>query len=66
MDTGKNLLGKEYVQRIRDALNDPENKFTPDGYMLLESMAVYQEEYDRLKEHPLKGVLGHVTKVSRT
>lgn len=33
---------------------------------MLESEKVFMEEQERLKEHPLKGVLGHVTKVSRT
>ena len=59
MDTGKNLILKEYVDNIRKALKDESNDFTTDGYILLESLAVQQEEVLKLNTSPVKEVLGH-------
>lgn len=69
MDTGKNELSPEIIEAIRNAVKEEiadaiinQHPF----FGMLESEKVFMEEQERLKEHPLKGVLGHVTKVSRT
>ena len=69
MDTGKNELSPEIIEAIRRVVKEEignaimnQNPF----FNMLESEKVFMEEQERLKEHPLNGVLGHATKVSRT
>ena len=69
MDTGKNELSPEIIEVIRNAVKEEiadtiinQHPF----FGMLESEKVFMEEQERLKEHPLKGILGRVTKVSRT
>ena len=69
MDTGKNELSPEIIEVIRNAIKEEiadtiinQHPF----FGMLESEKVFMEEQERLKEHPLKGVLGHATKVFRT
>lgn len=69
MDTGKNELSPEIIEAIRKAVKEEiadtiinQHPF----FGMLESEKVFMEEQERLHEHPLKGVLGHVTKATRT
>lgn len=69
MDTGKNELSPETIEAIRNAVKEEIGNAIMNQHPffgMLESEKVFIEEQERLKEHPLKGILGHVTKVSRT
>ena len=68
MDTGKNELSPEMAEAIREAVkerivNTIINQHSLFG--MLESERIFMDEQERLKEHPLKGVLGHDKSVVR-
>lgn len=68
MDTGKNELSPEMAEAIRGAVKERivntiinQHPF----FGMLESERIFMDEQDRLKEHPLKGVLGQSESVVR-
>lgn len=68
MDTDKNELSPEMIEAIRKVAKESivntiinQNPF----FGMLESERILMDEQQRLKEHPLKGVLGHITSVVR-
>lgn len=68
MDTGKNELSPEMIEAIRETVKERivntiinQHPF----FGMLESERIFMDEQERLKEHPLKGVLGRATKVTR-
>lgn len=69
MDTGKNELSPEIIEAIRNVVKKEIRKAIINQHPffgMLESEKVFMEEQEQLHEHPLKGVLGHVTKVTQT
>lgn len=69
MDTGNNELSPEIIEAIRNAVKEEIGKVIIKQHPffgMLESERIFMEEKERLHESPLKGALGHVTKVSRT
>lgn len=68
MDTGKNELSPEMIEAIRDVVKEEIGNAIINQHPffgMLESERIFMDEQQRLKEYPLKGVLGHVTKVTR-
>ena len=66
MDTGKNELSPEILEAIREVIKEEIGNTIINQHPLfsmLESERIFMDEQERLKEHPLKGVLGHVTSV---
>lgn len=69
MDTGKNELSPEIIEAIRNVVKEEIGNAIINQHPffgMLESEKVFMEEQERLHENPLKGVLGHVTKVTQT
>ena len=69
MDTGKNELSPEIIEAIRSVVKEEIGNAIVNQrpfFGMLESEKMFMEEQERLHEHPLKGVLGHVTNVTRT
>jgi hypothetical protein len=69
VNTGKNELSPEIIEAIRNVVKEEIGKVIINQHPffgMLESEKIFAEEQDRLHEHPLKGVLGRITKVSRT
>lgn len=69
MDTGKNELSPEIIDAIRIVVKEEIGNTILNQHPffgMLESEKIFIEEQERLHEHPLKGVLGHVTKVTQT
>jgi hypothetical protein len=68
MDTGKNELNQDMVEAIREVVKEEIGKVIINQHPffgMLESERIFMDEQERLEEHPLKGVLGHVTKVTQ-
>lgn len=68
MDTGKNELSPEIVEAIREVIKEEIGNTIINQHPLfgmLESERIFMDEQERLKEHPLKGVLGHNESVVR-
>jgi hypothetical protein len=68
MDTDKNELNQDMVEAIREVVKEEIGNVIINQHPffgMLESERIFMDEQERLKEHPLKGVLGHVTKVTR-
>lgn len=68
MDADKNELSQDMVEAIREVVKEEIGNVIINQHPffgMLESERIFMDEQDRLKEHPLKSVLGHVTKVTR-
>ena len=62
MDTEKNELSPEMIEAIRETVKERIVNTIINQHPLfgmLESERIFMDEQERLKEHPLKGVLGH-------
>ena len=68
MDTGKKELSPEIVEAIREVVKEEIGNTIINQHPFfgtLESERIFMDEQECLKEHPLKGVLGHITSVVR-
>lgn len=62
MDTGKNELSPEMIEVIIEVVKEEIGNVIIHQHPffgMLESERIFMDEQDRLKEHPLKGVLIH-------